>query len=308
MKKRDGLRALGMAGGVALLQLTGCSMATDATAGDDQAVVGVTDFAPLQQALKLVADKKVNGVWSRGDAVLKSGACYISVKGPGAKDPQNWEFRRYTRGAAFFKKLNSGPNTGDRRAIECLDIDLGGEDALSLDGFALDAVLRYNLGAAQETESGAGLTGILFERGMVTTSGPGKAGEPLPPVLKNTIDHPAVAGARLYNISPNAPANVVIEPQQAFLAYQYARVRAVAADTFDLSTDPVGRLVGQEIVPETGINVTRYEHVDIHRKVAGAKEQLFVTPKNSDTRVATSAIVTCTRAASSAAYACVGLQ
>src|SRR4051812_9489950 len=63
----------------------GCAAPPESSASDESNVTGVTDLTPLEQALKLTKDTKVNGAWSRGDDVLKDGGCYYRLKGAGAK-------------------------------------------------------------------------------------------------------------------------------------------------------------------------------------------------------------------------------
>ncbi len=302
---------------LAFTTMTGCASPSSAEGVDEGEVVGITDLAPLETALKLIKDRKVGGAWSRSDQLLHDGTCYWTLKGAGAKEASNFEFRRYTNGAAFFRKLNAGPNSGDRRAIECVDLEFGEGESVSLSGLALDAVLRYDLGAPTSTDAGGGTLAILFERGEIVTAGPGKAGEPPIPQVEDTIDHPALFGDEIYSIqTPVAESSPgeegYIGTNEAYLAYRYAYARGAAAGMHDLATDPVGKLLAVEEFPEVDDVVSRYEHLDIHRIRTASNERLFLTPKESDGRVQTAAIVTCTRAVDAkgvaAAFSCKGLD
>jgi hypothetical protein len=117
----------------------------DSISGESD-IVGTTDLSTLEKSFGLTKDVQVNGKWARSEETLRAGECYSDYLGSGAKDPQNWQFRRYKTGAAFFRKANTGANTGDKRPIACLDLDGGDEGPYSLDGFALDAGIRYKLG------------------------------------------------------------------------------------------------------------------------------------------------------------------
>lgn len=152
----------------------GCSAASPEpgpVGGGEDEVVGVTDLKELESLLGLQADKKVNGKWSRGDDKLTAGGCYAQKKGPGASEPESWEFRRYANGAAFFRKKDTGPASGDKRPVACVDIDLaegpGAGQTIALDGFGLDAAVRYKLGKPTGFDGGAGQMYFAFSEGAL---------------------------------------------------------------------------------------------------------------------------------------------
>ena len=161
------LTVAGMA--VLLAAGSGCAANTEESFDslDESDIVGVTDLDKLEQALGLTKDVQVNGKWTRSDAQLKAGECYASRLGPGSKDPQNWQYRRYKTGAAFFRKLNTGPATGDKRPVACVDIEspVDGMGATAIDGFMLDAAIRYKLGAFNGVEGAAGHKYVAFGEG-----------------------------------------------------------------------------------------------------------------------------------------------
>lgn len=160
------LGALALLGGI-----VGCSQGPSGTTGDDQDVVGVTDLKALETELGLELDKYENGAWSRAAERLEAGPCYAAKKGPNAPDPQNWEFRRYKKGAAFFKKLNHGEASGDKRPVTCVDVDLfyGEEfgETIALDGFGLDSALRYALGRPTGYDAGMSQLYFAFSDGAI---------------------------------------------------------------------------------------------------------------------------------------------
>lgn len=149
--------------------LAGCSAESspaDEVAEED--VVGVTDLTALESALGLAKDVKTKGgAYSRKDAILKSGPCYLLTRGPNATDAKSWEFRRYTNGAAFFRKLGTAPATGDQRPVACVDLDSAEGNTLALEGFALDAALRYGLGRLEGSDGGAGHAYLTFAKGEI---------------------------------------------------------------------------------------------------------------------------------------------
>lgn len=159
--------------------LVGCSQeANDAQTSGDNEVVGVTDLKELEQGLGLTVDTRTNGAWSRGDDKLTKGSCYQELKGPNAKEPQNYEFRRYSKGAAFFRKANTGAASGDKRPVTCVDVDIergqgpGGTETISVDGFMLDAALRYKLGRPTGYDAGMSHLYFAFNEGAVQIQPP----------------------------------------------------------------------------------------------------------------------------------------
>jgi hypothetical protein len=130
----------------------------------------------MEAAFGLEKDVKLaNGKWSRGDAQLKSGACWKARFGPGAAHPESWELRRYKTGAAFFRKLGVGPLEGDERAVRCVDIDAGfggQKETYSLEGLSLDVAFRMNLGKLGGSDGAAGHLYLDFSRTSIEVQDP----------------------------------------------------------------------------------------------------------------------------------------
>jgi hypothetical protein len=174
------LVALALVLASASFAIAGCSAADETTADDSDALTGVTDLSALETELGLVKDVKAAGAagtWTRPDAKLTAGPCYKQTM---AGDfAASYEFRRYTKGAAFFSKLGAAPGEGDKRLVACVDIDVAddpsgdGPATFALSGVALDSAMRYHLGRASGSEGGLGHLWIDFDRGEVEIGEPG---------------------------------------------------------------------------------------------------------------------------------------
>lgn len=144
---------------------SGDASGTDGATSD---VVGVTDLSELEAALGLEKDVKVGGQWKRGDDRLHAGACWQERFADPGQDPGQWEFRRYTSGAAFFRKLGVTAEDGDERAVHCVDYDVddlsGGLETRSLQGMSLDVAIRSKLGKPGPLEGAMGSEYLDFER------------------------------------------------------------------------------------------------------------------------------------------------
>lgn len=153
----------------ALMGLFAVGCAADADEVTDEGVAdlsgvadlgtGVADLGPFEVELGLVRDAKdAHGAFKRTDAQLKRGPCYKRLVAGGT----GFEMRRYTSGAAFFPKA---PAAADKRAIACVDLDLGNTVA-ELSGKTLDAAIRYQLGRARgEIHNGGHF--FAFEKGAL---------------------------------------------------------------------------------------------------------------------------------------------
>lgn len=272
-----------------LMCIAGC--AADSDAPEDMAseseIVGVTDLARLETAWGLKKDAQVNGKWTRSDEKLKAGYCYKEKIGIFAKEAENWEFRRYTTGAAFFRKANTGPASGDKRPIACIDVDSSFDDyTMGIDGFVLDAALRYNLGRPSGTEGAAGHQYVSFGDGEKAVEIRDAdhfcglfAGEPGPePGLKafdaelakckasggedcemqasnackwwTTIDAQSDKLDR-----PGWQNNYIVgltgmehfKPQHMMMTYKYALMKGNQSNIFSLGDDPVGKFVKLDV-------------------------------------------------------------
>jgi hypothetical protein len=155
-----------------LVAISGCSAPAEETSGSSDDVTGVTDLSALEAELGLVKDaQSAAGTWTRPESMLKAGPCY--KKTIGGPDGARYEVRRYTKGAAFFAKLGAGAESGDKRPIACVDVDVDkdpngdGPITNALDGIALDTAMRYHLGRALGDEAGLGHVWLDFDRGNV---------------------------------------------------------------------------------------------------------------------------------------------
>jgi hypothetical protein len=166
---------------------------------------------------------------------------------------------RYKTGAAFFHvRDTSHPERGDERPVVCVDLDSPG---LALDGVALDAVFRFDLGKPTGTDSGlGGEQFVIFERGNLhirrtdSLSGPPAAvvasfrGEHGP----RLIESPTFLDGALLDVTVNGVdvfegiggqtlhQDLLIPAELAAFAYVAAYRRSGTA--FSLSRDPLGAL------------------------------------------------------------------
>jgi len=287
--KRIGIGiGIGMMGTLIAMSITGCAADTDATYAGESEIVGVTDLSRLESAWGLKKDSQINGAWQRSDEKLKAGYCYQEKIGAFAKEPQNWEFRRYTTGAAFFRKANTGAASGDKRPIACIDIDSSFSDyTMGIDGFMLDAALRYNLGKPFGSEGAAGHLYVSFgENGDKAVEIRDAdhfcglfAGNPGPePGLKafdaELAKCQSSGGADCEMVASNAckwwttidaqsdtldrPAwqnNYVVgltgvehfTPQHMMMAYKYALMKGKQSDIFSIGDDPIGKFAKVDV-------------------------------------------------------------
>jgi hypothetical protein len=174
------------------------------------------------------------------EELVTQASCYETFI-TGNDSATKYEFRRYDNGAVFFAKKGSGESSGDSRPIVCVDV----YQKLSLSGAALDAVIRYNLGAYQGGDSAMMHRYMSFERGGLEFF----VGMP-PEELR------AKARTALFEQSVGSPATVNgiltgvtmqhgfrLDPEHVDLAYRVAWRAAADQDSFSLQTDPVGAYV-----------------------------------------------------------------
>jgi hypothetical protein len=225
----------------------GCSSPTSepAAASSDDALTSVFDLSELEQTLNLSKDSKdPTGKWYRGDDKLKAGPCYQKlIAGTGGQD---YEFRRYSEGAAFFKKQGAGFASGSDRPILCLDIDAwyddgsekGVNETLEVSGIELDAVLRYRLGRPTGGDGAAGTFYSEYQYGDVTTHG-GYCSEGFDAAKPEGLS--SFCFGRI-----QAPGMNQGDGGLQVLVYQYANNHAVSSNRYSMSSDPVGRFVRME--------------------------------------------------------------
>jgi hypothetical protein len=196
--------------------------------------------------LNLQKDSKdQNGHWYRGDDKLKAGPCYQKLM-TGAAATQ-YEFRRYSEGAAFFKKENTGFATGSDRPLLCLDVDAWYDDGTQngvnttyeVSGIELDAVLRYRLGRPTGGDGAAGTFYSEYQYGDVTTHGgycPQEGFDATKPEALSTYCFGRISAPGLQN------ANGGLQ----IMVYQYANAHASQHARFSMADDAVGRFIRME--------------------------------------------------------------
>jgi hypothetical protein len=290
-------RSIGLFVLTALVFACGASQADDGDANGDVGeddITGVQDLGALETELALTKDQRgANGQWKRPDAKLTAGGCYKQTKG--SATPNDFEFRRYTEGAVFFRKLGAAPGAGDERPVLCLDLDIRGRDnvpeTVTADRFEIDVMMRYDLGREQAAEGALGTEYFQFARGAMRVVD----AIPVPPGTTDSLDTPLFRGGTFGGIDlGRAGENDPINPSLAKLVFRFAWKDAKAEDKFTLHDDPVGKFVSSEWNGGT-IQRIRYEHLDAHFIRSANTEALYITPKQSDTNLAANAAVTCTR-------------
>jgi hypothetical protein len=266
----------------ASLATFGCSGNADSETDDSEdAVTGVTDLTELEAAFHLQKDTKdAQGNWSRGPGKLKGGPCYKKLVG--SAGGANFEFRRYSEGAAFFRKGNTGAASGEKRPILCVDIDTdwGNGATLEVSELEIDAAIRYRLGRPSGSEGAAGSTYQGFQYGYFRYRN----------AYCNGFDPATKKGLEMECLGEvSFPGSANAAPESVLLAYQYAWKVGKGSNVYSFQDDPVGRYVSSD-----GDHI-RFEKVDAHRFVAGNKENFALTPKNSDGNVAGRALALCSR-------------
>jgi hypothetical protein len=234
----------------------GCSSAATSESEEAESsadeVVGVADLPLLQKTLGLVADQKVNGAWSRD---VTKGGCHAAYA---ARDA-TVQYRRYKNGAAFFdSRVEASREQGDERPVLCVDLD---QPKLSLDGVALDAIFRFDLGKPVGTDSApGGEVYVELERGklhmLVTGSARGPSNAQVAALRKEhgkkLVESPTFIGGSLVDVTVRDAK--VFEPfsrethasdlvvSGSLAAFAYAAAYAKTGSAFSLSRDPLGAL------------------------------------------------------------------
>ena len=271
--------------------VAGCSAsASDAAAADESEITGVTDLSELEAAMILEKDvKDASGNYQRSEAKLQAGPCYQKLM-TGA-DAANVQFRRYTNGAAFFKKPGSGPSSGAERPVLCVDVDVSydgdADDTLMVSDIEVDAVLRYRLGAPTGGDGALGTFYNEFKNGAVKYHGAFCPEGGFDPLAAGALGSYCFGGA-------DFPGGKDANGALMLLVYQYAFKTAQATDRFSAQADRVGRFVSMEGDYEN--QHMRFEKMDGHasRSADGNVQKISLTPKNSDASIATKAVVSCT--------------
>lgn len=241
---------------LAALSTAACSGTTaeaqNAEASEDS-IVGITNLAEIEGALGLEA--------GAGDvAKLHGGECYKTFIDDG--NPDTWtmneyEFRRYKNGAAFFAKKGSGYNSGDFRPVVCVDFVATNGSTASLSGAALDAAIRYNLGKIKSRTGDLKYAVIDFERGSMKFL----QGQPLDEQRKAIqkrpgelpVDEVITAQGRLENVQIRGLLTDVMfaGPEvhdhdlpgvAANVAFRFAWRKAEDTGVFTIAQDSLGKL------------------------------------------------------------------
>jgi hypothetical protein len=230
----------------AVTTAVGCSApaSDDPASASDDALTSVTDLTEMEAAFGFYKDEKdpLSGTWNRSDAKLQNGPCYKKL----IESPTGslYEMRRYTSGAAFFKKQGAGFASGTERPVLCVDVDVvyddgKTEDTLAVSDIEIDAVLRYRLGAPTGGDAAAGTYYDGFRFGYVSYHGgycPENGFDPTDPDALATYCFGAI----------DFPGNQQADGGLQLMIYQYAWKHAVAQNSFSTKNDPVGRFVSME--------------------------------------------------------------
>lgn len=236
------------------LLAVGCSAASsdgEEAARSADEVVGITDLPLLEKTLGLVADKKVNGAWSRD---VRKGECHAAYAADATV-----QYRRYKNGAAYFdSRVEASREQGDERPVLCVDLD---QPKLSLDGVALDAIFRFDLGKPLGTDSApGGEVYIEHERGKLHVLVAGSLRGPSNAKVsafrkehgKKLVESPTFIGGSLVDVTVREAK--VFEPfsgethtsdlvvSGSLAAFAYAAAYARTGSAFSLSRDPLGAL------------------------------------------------------------------
>jgi len=273
----------------AALALAACSPQGETEGVSADEVVGIEDFGAVEKSFGLERDvANEAGHYKRRDGVLEAGPCYKRTKG--GPDAATWKMRRYTRGAAFFRKLEADAGQ-DGRPIFCLDVDISsdaGRTTQSFGRFELDTVLRYQLGKPQP----AAANGFGFEKGVITT----RANRPETDA-PNSIESPNFHDREFASLTRTDER--ALKSQLVTFVHRFAWLTAKSNDYYALAVDPVGKL--ESVEAQGGITHARYQRLDVHwfREPGGpgalAAEHLYLTPKQSDADLEKTAIAHCSR-------------
>jgi hypothetical protein len=258
----------------------GCSAKADDSADESEdAVTGVTDLTEMEAALGLTIDSKdAEGNWSRGPAKYRGGPCYAKTRGQ--SNGRTYEARRYTHGAAFFKKKGTAPGTSDLRPVLCVDVDVGGE-TIAVDDFELDTVIRYRMGALLRRDGAAGSSYLAFDNGHFRYVNQFCQGF-------DASNQTALASGCLGEVK--FPGSQSANTSLLLLAYQYAAKTAKSIDRYSFADDPVGRYVSTENAEQgaspgvtSSVQNIHFEKVDLRFISSDGYATLAIVPKNTPT-------------------------
>lgn len=271
----------------------GCAASEPGAASNDDAITGVTDLSEMESALGLYGDTKdTHGNYERPEAKLEAGPCYVKLmKGP---DAANYELRRYTTGAAFFKKEGAGLASGAERPVLCVDVDVDasengdGAQTIMVSDIEIDSVLRYRLGAPTGGDGAAGTFYDDFQNGAVSYHG-GYCPEnsSFDPLAANAMSTFCFGEVKF-------PGDSGADGRLQLLVYEFASKKAAKTNRYSMAADPVGRFVSMQ--GDYTSQHIRFEHLDGHssQNKDGTVTTIAITPKNSDNDIAAKALVTCT--------------
>lgn len=290
--------------------LAGCSTETAssdvASGGDEQDITGVTDLSELESAFGLSKDTKdAQGNWGRHKDILTNGPCYKrTVGGP---DGASYQFRRYSSGAAFFKKLGAGPQSGDERPVVCVDVDRWGIEGVStmeVDDFQVDSAIRYRLGAPTGGDGAAGSYYEGFANGHFRFSNWYCSEQPFEPLNQSAFGSSCLSEVTF-------PGGNGVDADLVTLVYQYAHKHAVGTDRFSTLNDAAGRFVSMEGSWETKEVHLHFERLDAHlTRFENGSRAIFLTPKGTEPSI-NLAVAACLISASGddgrSTYGCNGL-
>jgi hypothetical protein len=272
----------------------GCaSPSHEEAAGSGEAITGVTDLSEMESALGLFRDTPdpTTHKYERTEAKLAAGPCYVKWM-TGANAGQ-YELRRYTTGAAFFKKAGPGLAAGDERPVLCVDVDVDNGDnkgttyTTAVSDIEIDAVLRYRLGAPTGGDGAAGTFYDDFQNGTVSTHGGYCPQSGFDPLAKDAMSTFCFGHVEF-------PGGKEMSGELQLLVYQYAYKNNKATNRYSFAADPVGRFISME--GDYSNQHVRFEHVDGHMtsNADDSVRTITITPKGSDASIAKSAIATCT--------------
>jgi hypothetical protein len=273
----------------------GCSANDSSVDESADAVTGVTDLTEVEAAFGLVKDfKDAQGNWSRPPSKLENGPCFKKLRG--GPDGASYEFRRYTNGAAFFKRENAGAASGPRRPVLCMDVDLAvpglpGESTLEFSDLELDAAIRYRIGRPEGLEGAAGSTYSGFENGYFRYTNMFCDGH-FDALGKNALESGCLSEVKF-------PGSNGTDASLVTLVYQYAWKNAQGTDLYSFQDDPVGRYVSTD--GDASVQHLRFEKLDAHRiapspsSPAGPTEMLAITRKGVDMGIVQAALAVCSR-------------
>jgi hypothetical protein len=254
--------------------LCGCAAAPIPGGEEERAddLVGVADLALIERTFGLERDVKVDGVFTRDPA---RGRCLAAY--PGA------QLRRYKTGAAFFSPHRADdPERGHDRPVQCVDLD---EPGMALDGVALDAVFRFDLGRPLGFDAApGGEIYVGFERGALHvlttdsargpsadevaaqrgTRGASVVGSPL--FVDGYLADVTRRGLRFHGRDASTAEDALVI-SGSLAAFAYAAGYARTGSAFSFARDPLGSL--RDVPRDRAL-------VDEHRTASSFRQALYL--------------------------------